>query len=283
MHLDSIRLHPVKSTAIRSVASAEVGRAGLRGDREWMVVDADGEMISARELPALFRITASTPQTDDTTTDLVLRAAGAEPLEVARPTDGERPVRLFRKTRLVGRPVAPHVDAWLRDVLGRDDVSLVHCHDPAARPVGKPGDQAAFQDKYPVTLLTLASVAQIDAWAAQDAAERGEAPPPPLPASRFRPSLVVAGDLEPFAEDTWPAVRIGDVTFRHAERVARCVMTTLDPADLSRGKEPLRTLARHRRADGKTWCAVHLIPENEGVLRVGDAVVPGEPLGPAEQ
>lgn len=58
MRLDSIRIHPVKSTAIRRVDAAHVGAPGLVGDREWMVVDASGEMLSARTVPQLFRVVA---------------------------------------------------------------------------------------------------------------------------------------------------------------------------------------------------------------------------------
>ena len=49
-------------------------------------------------------------------------------------------------------------------------------------------------------------------------------------------------------------------------------MTTLDPVTLTTAKEPIRTLARHRRIDGKMFFAVHLVPETSGRISVGDAV-----------
>jgi uncharacterized protein YcbX len=37
--------------------------------------------------------------------------------------------------------------------------------------------------------------------------------------------------------------------------------------------EPITSLARHRRWDGKTWFAANLVPDTPGaVLRVGDEV-----------
>ena len=48
--------------------------------------------------------------------------------------------------------------------------------------------------------------------------------------------------------------------------------------------EPTRTLAEHRRWDGKVWFGINLIPEGPGEIRVGDevrvigGVQPGEPL-----
>jgi uncharacterized protein YcbX len=88
------------------------------------------------------------------------------------------------------------------------------------------------------------------------------------------PSLVVDGD-EPFAEDRWPFVRIGGVSFRVSGVCDRCVMTTIDPVSLVRGKEPIRTLAKHRKKDGKTYFGVWLVPVLDGrpaVVAVGDDV-----------
>ena len=55
----------------------------------------------------------------------------------------------------------------------------------------------------------------------------------------------------------------------------RCVMTTIDPVTLAGGKEPIRTLARHRRWAGKTWFGIRLAPRSTGVISVGDQVVAG--------
>jgi hypothetical protein len=91
--------------------------------------------------------------------------------------------------------------------------------------------------------------------------------------TRFRPNVVVAGVDEPFAEDRWIRVRIGDVRLRQAEQCDRCMVTLLDPDDLAQGKEPLRSLARHRRREGKVWFGIRLIPESTGRIQVGDPVV----------
>src|SRR5690606_38685748 len=88
---------------------------------------------------------------------------------------------------------------------------------------------------------------------------------------RFRPSVVIDG-ADPYAEDKWSEVTIGEVTFRVSELCDRCAVTTIDPVTLAKGKEPLRTLAKHRRWDGKTWFGIRLVPRNPGTLRVGDPV-----------
>ena len=88
---------------------------------------------------------------------------------------------------------------------------------------------------------------------------------------RFRPNLVIDGD-EAVAEDRWTGVSVGDVRFRVAKPTDRCVMTTLDLDSLATGKEPIRTLARHRLVDHKTLFAISLIPETTGTIAVGDPV-----------
>ncbi|NYI80466.1 MOSC domain-containing protein [Nocardioides panzhihuensis] len=266
MRLRGINIHPVKSTAIRPVREAYVGRAGLAGDREWMIVDGHGELVSAREIRELFSIVADTPATGGSA-DLRLSAPGHAAVEVACPTEGVRDITMFKQVKMRARPAGPEVDAWLRRVLDRDDVSLVWCHDPLQRVLkAKNGfsisDHATFQDDSPVSLITDASVAAIDSWS-----------PETITVERFRPSLVVEGAEDAFAEDGWSEVAIGPVRLRMITPVSRCVMTTIDPETLEKGKDPLRTLAAHRKRDGKVWAAVHLVVDNPGEIAVGDEVI----------
>ena len=69
--------------------------------------------------------------------------------------------------------------------------------------------------------------------------------PAPLPMNRFRPNIVIAG-CEPYAEDTWPALRIGLVDFAAAKACVRCIVTTTDQLTTERGEEPLEFGAERR-------------------------------------
>ena len=274
--LDGIHLHPVKSTAVRPVLHGDVEPWGLRGDRRWMVVDATGECVTAREEPRLFTVTADTVDTDaGLTVALRLSAPGHGSLEVEEPHGRAVPVTVHgRGLEAVAAP--DEAAAWFGEVLGRDDLRLVHVHRP--RPLSpthaRPGEATAFADAYPVTLASAASLRRLRDWVAETALERGEDARPPLVVERFRPNLVVDGDLDPFEEDRWRRVQVGAVEFRVVKPVDRCVMTTVDPETLERSHEPIRTLARHRKWDGATWFAVQLVPESRGVIRVGDDVAP---------
>lgn len=276
LHVTGLALHPVKSTAIRPVTSAEVRPWGLAGDRRWMIVDDTGKLVSARQLRELFRITADTPESEPgLPAPLRLRARGYDPIDVIEP-DTELVELQLHHNHLRGRPAAATAHQWLRDVTGRSDLRLIWCDDPTRRVFerdwARPGDHSAFADSCPITLASLASLAQLNDWIAVGARERGEVPPAALPIERFRSNVVIDGEV-PFAEDDWTLLRIGAVQFRKPKRVDRCVMTTISTADLSSSKEPIRTLARHRLHDQTTWFAIHLIPQGTGTISVGDEVV----------
>lgn len=274
MRLTHLNVHPLKSGAIRPVRSALVLPSGLEDDRSWMVVDGGGRMVSAREIHELFTVVADTPATDSSLDRaLRLRAPGRPDLLLDHPRGDRLPVRLF-SLDLEAVPAGPEADEWLRTALGHD-VRLVWCDDPSRRSLqpgfSEPGDHARFPDSFPVTLASTASLARLNDWIAETATTRGEEVPTPLPMSRFRPNVVIDGDV-PFAEDDWAEIRIGEVTLRRGKPVDRCVMTTIDPASLATAPEPIRTLARHRRVDGKTLFAVHLVPVSSGRIHVGDEV-----------
>jgi uncharacterized protein YcbX len=273
LHVASVHVYPVKSTAGTSVPSAVVERHGLEHDRRWMVVDDDGEVVTARERHALLAVRA----TPDDGGGLLLEAPGRAPVRVARPTAApDVPVALSRLD--LATHAGEEAAAWFSALLGTG-VRLVWLDHPGRRPVGANHggtgtDPLSLADAGPLLLTTTPSLNRLQEWVDDECRRRGEAPRAPLEMRRFRPNVVVDGDLEPFAEDGWSRVRIGEVDYRLGELCDRCVMTTIDPETLQTGKEPLRSLARHRRWDGTTWFGVRLVPESEGKASVGDAVVP---------
>ena len=274
MLLTGLNLHPLKSGAIRPVVAADVLPRGLRDDRSWMLVDRDATLVSAREEHSMFRIVPDTPATDASVTSaLRLRAPGLPDLDVAVPDRDPIQVRLH-SLDLFAVPAADEAHEWIRRALGRD-LRLVWCHDPTRRRLqpgfSEPGDHTAFADAFPVTVASLASLSQLNDWIADAAHARGEPAPEPMPVQRFRPNLVIDG-AAPFAEDDWSTLTVGDVRFRVAKPVSRCVMTTIDPLSLATGKEPIRTLARQRLSEKKTLFACHLVPLDSGRVNVGDAV-----------
>jgi uncharacterized protein len=233
-----------------------------------MVVDADNRHLTAREEPRLLSVSA----VEHWPSELILQGPHADPVLVQTSQQPTTTVQIWRDEVPAVRPSAA-ADAWFSALLGRE-VGLVWLRDPTTRPVnpayGSADDTVSFADAYPLLLTATASLSQLNDWIMVQALELGESVAP-LPMRRFRPSVVVETAV-PFAEDAWRQVRIGPVRFRVAKGCDRCVLTTIDPDTLVKGPEPIRTLARHRKWDGKVWFGINLIPDGTGPIRVDDDV-----------
>ena len=265
MHVESVHIYPIKATGAVDLASSRVELGGLRDDRRWAVVDPQGARLNATTHRRLLAVTAM----PDEAGDLTVTAPGAPPLVVPVPRGGPNvPVNVSRLATMVDS--GDEAAAWLSGFLD-EAVRLVWQDDPARRPVsGKHGGLGAeplsLADTGPLLLTTTSSLARLDAWIAD------EHEPQPMVMRRFRPNVVVDGSDVPFAEDEWRGIHIGDVPYRFAEHCDRCVVTTIDPVSLAGGKEPIRTLARHRKWGGKTWFGIRIIPLATGKVSVGDEV-----------
>ncbi|KAB8192284.1 MOSC domain-containing protein [Nonomuraea phyllanthi] len=268
MKLASMHYYPVKSTAGHEVREAEVHPWGLAGDRRYLITDEHGEVVTAREEPRLLSCVA---RLDGDA--LTLTGPHAGPLPVT-PTASRSTVTMGR-TPIELTDCGDDAARWLSGLAGRQ-VRLKWLDDPTRRPVnpqyGLPTDRVSLADGYPLLLTTTASLDRLNDWIVETALERGEEAPAPLPMHRFRPSVVIDGAAEPFAEDGWKRIRIGAVEFRVSKGCDRCVMTTIDTATYTKGKEPIRTLSRHRKWDGKVWFGVNLIPDAPGRIAQGDSV-----------
>ena len=230
-----IHIHPVKSCRRIEVDSAVVDEYGLHGDREWQIQGPVGQMMTQRKFPAMARI-----QPVPLPGGLRLQYDGLPDLDVARPAsaDGEGKTMtgrvplgdagdeaadwLQRALSIECRLTAVTVGYERRVLIGGDDVF---------------GQQASLVDAAPIHLVSAAS----HRFLVQDALE-------PFPVERFRPNLVVDG-CDPWVEDTWRQVSIGEARIRVALPWPRCVMPQVDQDTGERHREPAVVLKRLR------WCS----------------------------
>jgi uncharacterized protein YcbX len=269
-HVETASLHtyPVKGCHRLDHDLATVEPWGLAGDRRWMVVDDDGVGITQRITPLLTRLRVTPAPAG-----LTLHAPGMPALPIAEPTHGPKEfVRVFRHKPPVPARIAPAGD-WFTTFLGRP-TRLVWLGDTTARTIethALSGDRVSFADGYPMLLTTTASLAALNDWLIEDGDE-------PIPMTRFRPNIVVAG-TPAWAEDEWLGHRlqIGDVVFRAAKECDRCVVTTIDQETGETGRQPLRILGRYRRSGSDLLFGINLIPDvcagETGIIRVGEPVL----------
>lgn len=271
IQLTDIWRYPVKSCRGERLSEALVEPWGLAGDRRWMVVDSAGAPVTAREYPDLVLVT---PRLDSG--GIRLTAPGLPELTVpVPPATALVPVSVWNSD-LIAAQACDEASEWLGKIIG-EPVRLVYLDDPTRRPTNpaysRPGDRVSLADAYPLLLTSRESLAALNDWIL----EGPRFAEGPLPMTRFRPSVVVAG-APAWAEDGWRRVRIGEVTFRVAKGCDRCVLTTVDPDTAVKGKEPLVTLSRHRRWDGKVWFGVQLIPDAPHPGAPGEPIAVGAPV-----
>ncbi|ATB40748.1 flavodoxin reductase (ferredoxin-NADPH reductase) family 1 [Cystobacter fuscus] len=259
--LSSLSIYPLKSCAELPLTQATVEPLGLQQDRRWMAVRSDGSCMTGRELPGFVHLRAvPVPE------GLHLSAPGMPELVVSvPPADAPRLDITVWDDTCSAAWIGDDADRWLSAYL-REPARLVYVDTRMQRPVdpkyAAPEDRVGFADGFPLLLATEASLADLNTRL-----------PQPVQMNRFRPNLVVSG-CEPFAEDRWKRLRIGEVELELVKPCARCVFVNVDTrtARPDPAQQPLRTLATYRKDGNKVMFGQNVIARRTGVLRVGDAV-----------
>ena len=249
-----ISIAPVKGLALVHRDEVELEPFGVRENRRFYVVDADGRLINGKRLGRLVQIV---PEYDEAAGTLALRFPDGTVV------DGEVTLDGSVETSFYGRPVTgravtgPWSDA-LSAYAGRS-LRLVRTQDAGAG-VDRGGESG----------VTLVSTASLDALAA--AAGSGER----VDGRRFRMLFGVDGTA-PHEEDAWlgAPVRIGSAVVVPKGNVGRCAVTTHDPDTGIANFDTLRVLSEYRGDVTTTeplpfgvWAEV----VEPGRVRVGDPV-----------
>jgi hypothetical protein len=275
--LTELYCYPVKSCRGIALEEAQLDEYGIKHDREWMIVDGNGRFLTQRQHPRMALIEpALTPQA------LQLSAPGVETITVpSELSDAREEKARLRQVRVWHDDVwavdeGDEVATWLSEFLGVE-CRLVRRGQAFHRPVDPryavagEHDQVGFADGFPLLLTSQASLDDLNARL-----------PEPVAMERFRPNLVVT-DCEPYEEDRWTELQIGDLTLHVVKPCSRCTIPTVDPrmGERDPNGEPLRTLATYRRnPDGKVHFGQNLIHKPKwGALRVGDEVIVLQQLG----
>ncbi|OLS62969.1 MOSC domain-containing protein [Pseudomonas putida] len=260
MQLSALYRYPLKSGRPEALQRSPSGLLGLAGDRRWMLVDAgNNRFLTQRAFPQMSQLSALYAADGG----LLLDAPGFSTLHVAvpAPDDELRGVTIWRDTLRVP-DAGDQAAEWLSSFMGRP-VRLVHVPEQRTRYLpsgyGENSDRVAFADGFPLLLIGQASLDDLSRKVGRE-----------MEMLRFRPNLVIEG-AEPFAEDGWKRIRIGQQTFRVVKPCGRCILTTIDPAtgERSADREPFATLMNYRQKEGEAMFGQNLVADGESVLEVG--------------
>lgn len=238
--------YPVKSCRRVELTQAQVFANGIAGDREYMVIEPDGKLVTQRDVAALALVDS------------------AEVVAACAPTGELRAAQVFSWQGL-GEDQGDAVAQLVGDRVGRE-VRVVRFPKNHRRATRFGGGQTMYADGYPLLVASTSSLAEVNRWLEE-----------PVPMERFRPSIVLDGLDGPFVEDDIASITIGDVAIDLVVLSGRCVMTTIDQDTAQKGREPLRALGRRRvlpqlGGGQEIMFAVNAIPRTEGMIKVGDEV-----------
>jgi len=261
MRLDRISIYPLKSGAGIALGQGTLNATGLVNDRRFMLVDPAGDFVTLRGNPRIVTVRAALAgdharfqANDGPALDVALvpNTTASAPIDVQIWGD-----------YLPATHVSAAADQWFSTLLGKP-IRLVRFDAPVRRqvalPYAQPGDSVHFADGFPLLVIGTASLALLSEKLGRD-----------VEMDRFRPNLTIQTS-EPFIEDRWRQIRVGDILIDFVKPCARCVGVNVEPGTGRTSKEPLATLARFRTRDGKVYFGHNAIHRGVGVLRVGDQV-----------
>jgi uncharacterized protein YcbX len=263
MYLQDIFIYPIKSLGGIRLEESILEERGLKYDRRWMLVDKDGKFLTQRTFPEMALL-----QVELRNSGLFVFRKGdsnSNKLIPFEPQTADFLSVTIWDDQVIGQIVDHKISQWFSDTLGIDCV-LVIMPESTERKLSPKyavnNESVGFADAMPYLLIGQSAL--------DDLNERLEKP---VPMDRFRPNLVFAGG-NPFEDDAWDKVQVGDALFKITKPCARCVMTTVNQDTAEKGKEPLKTLASFRTFDHKVMFGQNMLLLQGDKIRVGDELIP---------
>lgn len=273
--------YPVKSCAGIQLERSAIDYRGLQWDRQWVVVDELGQMLTQRTLPQMVLVQ---PSLSDQYLHLNAPHMPELRLSLARPhipatrvqvwddvtwgaDQGEsaadwwsqylqQPCRLLRVHTQAQRGLN---QTWVRKWLQADAVP--------AQTAGLAQTTFGFADGFPFLICNEASLTELNALIT----EQGDVP---VSMDRFRPNIVIQG-LEAYDEDHLLSVGNTSLQFAKLKNCTRCPMPNVDPSNGVMGLQPALALRDSRRTiEGVTFGvnAALYKAAPDAVLAVGQAL-----------
>lgn len=290
IQLKSIIIYPVKSCGGFSVHSWPLCKNGLLYDREWLLKGPNGEILTQKKIPKLCYIHAFINLGQG---KLYLESSLCrEKLPISLQPDSSSGLK--EEMNVYGRRYKvqiydDEVNMWFTEAIGRP-CTFVRCLSSESLYCMNNGDKSLCRDmrsklnfvnEAPLLLISEGSVSDLNKRINLNVQKIKSELEQSVDEMRFRPNLVISG-AEPYAEDRWNSLYIGNAYFMSVGGCNRCQMINLEQkaGQVLKSNEPLATLASYRRVQGKILFGVLLRFVNreefieETWLTVGQQVYP---------
>ncbi|MGF1590650.1 MAG: MOSC domain-containing protein [Pleurocapsa sp.] len=274
MIVKELRVYPLKSGQAIKLQEAQVKVQGFVWDREMMLVSGSGKFITQRQFPILAKVQVRIAEPNIT---LQLEDNTFPAITFPIAFNGALTEVEIWRDRILAIDQGDEIARWFHQLLdlSSDKVcrlvrqSPEHTRFLISQKYPQDNDQPlGFADNSPIMLTATASLTELNQRIAEIHLSQSQA----IPMNRFRPNIVIE-TTEPFIEDSWSVIQIGDIQFKMLKPCSRCIITTIDQKQGQKNqlKEPLTTLETFRQlSEQGVMFGINMIPQNEGIMRLGD-------------
>ncbi|XP_022717462.1 molybdenum cofactor sulfurase-like isoform X3 [Durio zibethinus] len=323
-YLKSITIYPIKSCAGFSVKSWPLSTTGLQYDREWLLKSLTGEILTQKKVPEMSLIntfinlnqkmlSVESPRCEgklQIKLDSDSYLCGKEEFYLHSQRKEYKTIKyglifiyeqqygnmhkcetLFKK-RYEVQCYENEINQWFSNAVGQPCTLVRCCHSQyylslnKNRSMGMCRDvdsRMNFANEAQFLLISEESVSDLNDRLCSNTQKLSGGAPLYVKPMRFRPNLVISGG-EPYAEDGWRNLKIGNTYFTSLGGCNRCQMINFyhQTGQVKKTNEPLATLASYRRVKGKILFGILLRydPVNgpgldaHSWLKVGEEVYP---------
>lgn len=255
LSVSGLSIYPVKSCREIIINSTDVEYFGLKNDRRWMVVDEYGVMLTQRKVSKMCLI-----QPKVTETGIILQSEFMDALHVKYPFSNKKIKVKVWADECPAYDSGDSAATWLSEFLSIK-CRLVYFPDNEFRQVdldyANEGDKTAFSDGFPLLLISQESLNDLNSRLIF-----------PVRMNRFRPNIIING-CNPYEEDLWKKVRIGEITYRIVKPCSRCVIPNINIDTAEREEQPIKELAKYRKRNNKIFFGQNVIASSTGKISVG--------------
>ncbi len=256
--LSTLSIYPLKSGKAIQLDASDVAEMGLAFDRRFVITDMQGQFVTGRTQPKISLI-----QVELASQGVILSAPNMSPiaLKYGELSNDYSEIKVW-DSQIQGQHCTAEINQWLSEYLAID-CRLFYFGEKSSRKVKHFDKAVGFADGYPILLISQASLDELNRITHSH-----------IDMTQFRTNLVVTG-CEPFAEDSWKRIKIGDAEFELVKPCERCVFTTLKPGstEYDAEREPLKTLSLFRKdSAGRIDFGQNLVSHNNANIQLGDKV-----------
>lgn len=259
--ISAINIYPVKSLTGIALTESKVEERGLEFDRRWMIVDSENNFITQRKAPQMVFINL---EIVDQIIVFKHRNKKMDQLEISLFQFPQKLISVKVWDDICEAAVYNNeINEWFSKALDIN-CKLVYMPNSTARKTSinyfQQSKNVSFADGYPFLIIGEESLNFLNSKLVS-----------PVMMKQFRPNIVFSGGKE-HDEDNWKNIKIGSLNFSVVKPCARCVITTIDPVNSKKSKEPLATLSKYRNVNNKILFGQNALVHQEGIITIGDKI-----------